>query len=292
MKSADIHNAPVLQAVGVSLRYPENSDYVLHNINLAVYEQEIVALLGESGCGKSSFINLASGLLESSEGYVAFCGQEIRTTPAKVAVVFQDACLLPWLTVYGNVAFALKLESLRVRADECKARVSAALRDVGLENAASKYPARLSGGMAQRVALARTLARRAELLLLDEPFSSLDAITRRSMQELLLDIIHKYRSSALIVTHDMDEALLIADRLILMTKENGETRLAEWNLRDILGKARGADSDNAQHYRRSSTFMDLKEEIAESLAYSTKAFGLSSKNTAHMKKQNFLVNLD
>ena len=104
--------------------------------------------------GKSSLINLAGGLLASSAGYVAFRGKKIQTTPPKIAVVFQDACLLPWLTIYGNVDFALRLRSLRVPADERQERVRAALREVGLEDAAHRYPAQLSGGMAQRVALA------------------------------------------------------------------------------------------------------------------------------------------
>jgi NitT/TauT family transport system ATP-binding protein len=265
---------PVLQAVCVSLRYPENSEYAFNDVNLAVYEREVVALLGESGCGKSSLLSLAGGLQASSAGHVAFRGKKIQTTPAEIAVVFQDACLLPWLTVYGNVNFALSLRSLRVPATERKERVLAALREVGLEAVAHKYPAQLSGGMAQRVALARALARRAELLLLDEPFSSLDAITRSSMQELLLNITRKYRSAALIVTHDMDEALMIADRLILMTKEHGETRLTEWNLRSILGSAGEDRLLDAHRHRRSPIFMDLREEIASALAGGTRADNL------------------
>ncbi|MDR0816373.1 MAG: ATP-binding cassette domain-containing protein [Desulfovibrio sp.] len=263
--------APVLQVAHVSLRYPENNEYVFRDVSLAVYEREVVALLGESGCGKSSLINLAGGLLASSAGHVAFRGKKIQTTPPEVAVVFQDACLLPWLTVYGNVDFALRLRSLRVPADERKERVRAALREVGLEDAAHRYPAQLSGGMAQRVALARSLARRAELLLLDEPFSSLDAITRGAMQEQLLGIARKYRSSVLIVTHDMDEGLMLADRLILMAKDHGETRLREWNLRAVFGGAGADRRRNAQRNRRSSVFMDLREDIAADLAAGTAA---------------------
>ncbi|MDR0828179.1 MAG: ABC transporter ATP-binding protein [Desulfovibrio sp.] len=274
--SDSIQTGPVLQAVDVSLCYPGSREYVFNNVNLEIREQEVVALLGESGCGKTSLLNIVGGLFSPTSGSVAFYGKKIHSTPAKIAIVFQDACLLPWLTVAANVAFALRLKSLRVPADERKQRVQVALREVGLEDAADKYPAQLSGGMAQRTALARTLARQAELILLDEPFSSLDAITRKSMQELLLGIIHTHKSSALIVTHDIDEALIIADRLLLMTKEAGGANIADWDLGKILGNTREGEFGEAKRHRRSTAFMDLREEISSRLAQGARGAALTN----------------
>jgi NitT/TauT family transport system ATP-binding protein len=260
--------APLLRLEDISLCYPGNRIHVFEEISLEVREREIVALLGESGRGKSSLLNVAGGLLPCSRGQVSFRGENVHSTPHGVAVVFQNPCLLPWLNVGENIDFALGFKSLPLSSAERKRRVQAALREVGLEDWARTYPSQLSGGMAQRVSLARGLARQAELLLLDEPFSSLDAITRASMQELLLGIIHSHGSSALLVTHDLDEALLLADRLLLMTGTKGAAGLREWKVKEIFAAGTAPRQGVSGRDRRSGLFLDLREEIADSLAHS------------------------
>ncbi|MDR1085938.1 MAG: ABC transporter ATP-binding protein [Deltaproteobacteria bacterium] len=255
----------ILECLNIGLHYPGNNYFTLKDINFAVEADQIVALLGESGCGKTSLLNVASGLIPATSGQVLFKGQPITTTPNGVSVVFQDACLLPWLNVAKNVAFGLGFKSLYVPKTERNCRVEAALKEVGLLDAADKYPAALSGGMAQRVSLARTLVRRSELSFLDEPFSSLDAITRRSMQQLLLNLLRAHRSSALLVTHDLDEALALADRLILIGREAGGTKLADWDLNSSLGTTGSPAAPNlrltADHF-----FQALRAEISGRLS--------------------------
>jgi NitT/TauT family transport system ATP-binding protein len=159
------------------------------------------------------------------------------------------------------VAFGLGFKSLYVPKAERSSRVEAALKEVGLLEAAEKYPAALSGGMAQRAALARTLVRRSELSFLDEPFSSLDSITRSSMQQLLLNLLRAHHSSALLVTHDLDEALALADRLILMGRESGATKLADWDLNASLGTT-GSPAAPALRLSAGRLFQELRAEIA------------------------------
>jgi NitT/TauT family transport system ATP-binding protein len=255
----------ILECRDISLYYQDSTSFILKDINLSVQAGEIAVLLGESGCGKTSLLNVAGGLLAASSGQVLFRDRVLKTTPSGISVVFQDACLLPWLNVAGNVGFGLDFRSLRVPKAEIKARVREALREVGLAGESDKYPRALSGGMAQRAALARTLARRSELSLLDEPFSSLDAITRRSMQQLLLSLMRTHQSSALMVTHDLDEALILADRLFLMRREPRSTSLTSWDLNDLLGPA-GSCQDPVLRSRSSSVFAGLREEISEKIS--------------------------
>ncbi|MFM0520356.1 MULTISPECIES: ABC transporter ATP-binding protein [Caballeronia] len=202
-------------ANGVSLRYPHRS--VLNGVDLSVAPGEIVALLGPSGCGKSSLLRTIAGLTRATSGTVQVDGQALGGPRSDVALAFQDPCLLPWLSVERNVAFGLtfRRQPHVARADR-KERVTRALAAVGLEHARALLPSQLSGGMAQRVALARNLAREPRALLLDEPFGALDEITRADMQQLLIDVIHRTGASALLVTHDIDEALLVADRIVLL----------------------------------------------------------------------------
>lgn len=254
--SPALSRTPVLRAQDLALRYA-GSATVFERVSLAVHECEIVALLGESGCGKSSLLSLLAGLARSEFGAVCFKGNTIQSTPPQLAVVFQDPCLLPWLSVAANAGFGLDFKRLGLSRAERQARVAEALSEVGLEGQAEFYPAQLSGGMAQRVALARALARRPELILLDEPFSALDAITRESMQELLAKLVHKHASAAVIVTHDIDEALRVADRVLLMGgRPAGIT--GEWHLTEALGPA--------PRKRYTPASLRLREEILEALA--------------------------
>jgi NitT/TauT family transport system ATP-binding protein len=211
------------------------------DITLGVRPREIVALLGGSGCGKSTLLRVLAGLQPPSAGSVQFLGAPLTEPNPRSALVFQQASLLPWLNVSANVGFGLDFsrQPKIARADHAQ-RVQDAISAVGLDGSEKRYPAALSGGMAQRVALARALARQPELLFADEPFSALDAITRAEMQTLLVDVVHRWHTAVLLVTHDIDEAILVADRIILMGGRPGAI-VHEWQV--DLPRPRLADSN-------------------------------------------------
>lgn len=205
-----------LQARGLSFAYGRGAP-VFQGVDLDIRAQEIVCLLGGSGCGKSTLLRTVAGLQAPTQGHVEFLGQPLKAPHPRAAVVFQQASLLPWLTVQANVAFGLNFARQPKLAAQLQSdRVAQAIEAVGLRGKEKLYPAQLSGGMAQRVALARALAREPQLLLADEPFSALDAITRTEMQALLVEVVHRWHTAALLVTHDIDEAILVADRIVLM----------------------------------------------------------------------------
>lgn len=205
-----------LQARGLGFAYG-NGVPVFQGIDLDIRAQEIVCLLGGSGCGKSTLLRTLAGLQSPAHGEVEFLGRPLMQPHPRAAVVFQQASLLPWLTVQANVAFGLNFaKQPRLDAQLQSQRVAQAIEAVGLSGKEKLYPAQLSGGMAQRVALARALAREPQLLLADEPFSALDAITRTEMQSLLVEVVHRWHTAALLVTHDIDEAIVVADRIVLM----------------------------------------------------------------------------
>ncbi|PKM37292.1 MAG: ABC transporter ATP-binding protein [Gammaproteobacteria bacterium HGW-Gammaproteobacteria-10] len=203
---------------------------VFEDIDIMVNTGEIVCLLGASGCGKSTLLMTLAGLQGSDKGQVDLRGEVFSKPHPKIGLVFQEPCLLPWLSVAQNAAFGLKMGKRQALSNSAKHDlIIETLRSVGLDHAAQHYPHQLSGGMAQRVALARALVLQPQILLLDEPFSALDAITRLQMQQLLLTQIHRRHCAALLVTHDIDEALLLADRIILMGGTPGRL-LRTWSL--------------------------------------------------------------
>jgi sulfonate transport system ATP-binding protein len=190
-------------------------------IDLAVAEGELVAVLGPSGSGKTTLLRLIAGLDQATAGRVRFDGTPIDGPRDEVAVVFQEPRLMPWLTVARNVGFGLWDVPARPRAE----RVRAAIERVGLAAFAGALPKLLSGGMAQRVALARALVTRPRLLLMDEPFSALDPLTRERQQDHLIDVLGRDRPTVLFITHDIDEALALADRVVLMAGPPGRVVL-------------------------------------------------------------------
>lgn len=205
-----------LEARGLSFSYARGAP-VFQGIDLDIQAQEIVCLLGRTGCGKSTLLRVLAGLQPPTQGAVKFLGKALIEPHPRAAVVFQQASLLPWLTVQANVAFGLSFaRQPKLDASIQQQRVAQAIEAVGLTGKETFYPAQLSGGMAQRVALARALAREPKLLLADEPFSALDAITRTEMQSLLVRVVRRWHTAALLVTHDIDEAILVADRIVLM----------------------------------------------------------------------------
>ena len=197
---------------------PDGGQYVaLRNIDLKIKKGEFISLIGHSGCGKSTLLNMVSGLDLPSNGGVILEGRQIEGPGPDRMVVFQNYSLLPWLTVRQNIALAVNEVMKDLSPGEKKAVVNQAITMVGLRHAANKKPGQLSGGMKQRVAIARALAIKPKVLLLDEPFGALDALTRGNLQEKLMEIVEQNHVTTIMVTHDVDEALLLSDRVVMLT---------------------------------------------------------------------------
>lgn len=215
----------VMSAEAITLAYQQSRSQktmVLQDFSFQLYAGEAVMLLGSSGVGKSSLLRVLAGLQKATQGEVFIDDKLVQGPHPRLSFMFQDPSLLPWLTVEENVAFGLDFKHQpKLSKKEQQQRVQQVLKDVGLSHAAKAKPGSLSGGMAQRVALARSLARQPEILLLDEPFSALDEVTRSEMQQLLKQVCKKYHTAVVMVTHDIDEALLLADRILMIGGKPG-----------------------------------------------------------------------
>jgi nitrate ABC transporter ATP-binding subunit len=206
-----------LYNLGKTYDGPAGPHVVVSGFDLVMVEGEIVALLGHSGCGKSTVLSMVAGLTSISEGGVVVGHREIDGPGPDRGVVFQAPSLLPWLSAHDNVMLGVRRVHRRASAAERAAIVRRHLELVGLADAADRRPTELSLGMQQRVGIARALALSPRMLLLDEPFGMLDGLTRMELQEVLLGILEPQRRTAILVTHDIDEALFMADRIVLMT---------------------------------------------------------------------------
>jgi NitT/TauT family transport system ATP-binding protein len=213
----------VLSASGVSKTYGTGNDsqVAVSGISFDVRDGEFVSIVGPSGCGKTTLIKIIAGLLKPTAGSVELFGTPVDAVPDQLSVVFQDysRSLFPWLRVAANVAFPL--EHLPMSRAERDQRVAAALAAVGLEGAGRKYPWELSGGMQQRVAIARAIAYRPRILLMDEPFASVDAQTRAELEDLTLEVHRDHGMTTLFITHDIDESVYLADRVIVLRRSPG-----------------------------------------------------------------------
>lgn len=190
---------------------------ILDNINLAIGADEYISVIGHSGCGKSTLLKIVAGLEKATTGSVRLEGREIRKPGAERMMVFQHYSLLPWLTVRDNIRLAVDEVLKRASPGEKRNIVNEHLSMVNLMPAADKYPDEISGGMKQRVGIARALAIRPKVLLMDEPFGALDALTRGKLQRQVLDIWENHRQAVMMITHDVDEALYMSDRIVMMT---------------------------------------------------------------------------
>ena len=210
----------------VSYCYRDNNEVylALEDIELHVADGEFICLIGHSGCGKSTLLSLLAGLAVPDAGTVEVDGIRVTGPSTSRAMVFQHYSLFPWMKVVKNVAFSIRHAGQKMGRDEACARALEYLKEVGMADAANKYPFQLSGGMQQRIAIARALAMESDILLLDEPFGALDARNRQELQELLLDLWHnaEHRRTVVFVTHDLSEALLLADRIVFMVPKHIE----------------------------------------------------------------------
>jgi nitrate/nitrite transport system ATP-binding protein len=227
--------------------------HALSRIDLRVERGEFVTLIGHSGCGKSTLLNLIAGLTLPTSGVLLCDDREIAAPGPQRAVVFQNHSLLPWLTCFENVHLAVERVFGAVeKRDLLRARTQAALELVNMGHAAAKRPHEISGGMKQRVGIARALAMEPKVLLLDEPFGALDALTRAHLQDELLKIVARTASTVVMVTHDVDEAVLLSDRIVMMT--NGPAATIGEVLRIELERPRNrvelAEDNRYTHYRR------------------------------------------
>jgi nitrate/nitrite transport system ATP-binding protein len=191
---------------------------VLRDVNLKVAQGEYISIIGHSGCGKSTLLNIVAGLFRASSGAVLLENREVNVPGPDRAVVFQNHSLLPWLTVYENVALAVdKVFTGKMKRAERREWVMHKLALVNMTHAADKRPAEISGGMKQRVGIARALSMEPKILLLDEPFGALDALTRAHLQDQVMEIHGRLKNTIIMITHDVDEAVLLSDRIVMMT---------------------------------------------------------------------------
>ena len=226
----------------------------LRDITLSVGQEDILTILGPSGCGKSTLLNCIAGL-ESYQGSIQVNGVPVTTPSPDMAVVFQAPHLLPWRTVRGNTRYGLELSKIAPKS-EWDERVDEALDVVGLHDSADLYPRQLSGGMQQRVNIARALAVRPSVLLMDEPFGALDAITKERMQEQLQKIVSLEHLSVVFITHDIGEAIYLGNRVAVMSRNPGAIRL----VREIP-----EERPRALSYKRSAGFQEIYSELWDAL---------------------------
>ncbi len=242
-----------IQGVAQTFKTHKGLFPALRDIQLTIAKGEFVALIGHSGCGKSTLLNLIAGLTLPTQGVLLCANREIAGPGPERAVVFQNHSLLPWLTCFENIHLGVeRVFGDREKKAQLIQRTDAALEMVGLTHAAQKRPGEISGGMKQRVGIARALAMEPKVLLMDEPFGALDALTRAKLQDELLEIVAKTQATVVMVTHDVDEAVLLSDKIVMMT--NGPAATIGEVLRVDLPRPRQrvelAESADYQHYRK------------------------------------------
>jgi len=243
-----------LELTQVSIEFPTPTGpfKALDKIDLKIDEGEFVSLIGHSGCGKSTVLNIVAGLYEATEGGVILKGKEVNQPGSERAVVFQNHSLLPWLTAYQNVELAVKqvFKGTKSKA-EIKEWVEHNLSLVHMTHAKDKRPSEISGGMKQRVGIARALSMEPEVLLMDEPFGALDALTRAHLQDSLMEIQNELNNTVIMITHDVDEAVLLSDRIVMMTNGPAATigEILDVNLERPRQRLALADDPKYNHYR-------------------------------------------
>ncbi|HSD36676.1 MAG TPA: ABC transporter ATP-binding protein [Rhodocyclaceae bacterium] len=247
---------PLVQVQDVGMRFDtkKGSFIALRDVNLDISEGEVVTLIGHSGCGKSTLLNLIAGLTLPTDGGLICNGREISGPGPERGVVFQNHSLLPWLSCFDNVMLAVeRVFGAKEGKAKLKARTTAALEMVHMEHAMNKFPHEVSGGMKQRVGIARAFAMEPKILLMDEPFGALDALTRASLQDELIGVMGKTGATVVMVTHDVDEAVLLSDRVVMMTNGPAATigEILEVRLEKPRNRLRLAHDPQFAEYRAS-----------------------------------------
>ena len=245
----------IVEVRGISKIY-DGGIQALKLVDLGFPEGQMTTLLGPSGCGKTTLLKIIAGLLEPTEGEVLVKGRPVHGPGPERAFVFQDFALMPWATVLRNVAFGLELQGVARNQREDTARLY--IKKVGLAGFEGRYPHELSGGMRQRVGLARALSVDADVLLMDEPFSAVDEQTRRLFQEELLYLLDKEKKTVIFVTHSIEEAVYVSDRIVLLSPRPGRiNKIVDANLE--------REGKTADEIRREKRFLDTVEEIWQTL---------------------------
>jgi nitrate/nitrite transport system ATP-binding protein len=245
-----VSEQPFMKLEGIAKRYPAQdggTNTVFEDIWLACGQGEFMCVIGHSGCGKTTILNVLAGLERPTAGYVFVQGREVAGPSLDRAVIFQSHALLPWLTVMGNIAFAVKSRWPDWSNAKIREHCGKFIELVNLTGAERKRPAELSGGMKQRVGIARALSIEPKMLLMDEPFSALDALTRGVLQEEVLRICAETRQTVFMITHDVDEAILLADKIVLMTNGPG-AKIAEVVLNTLPRHRNRHDMHRHPHY--------------------------------------------
>lgn len=255
-----------LSQVGIDFPTPKGPFTALTDVNLKIKKGEFISLIGHSGCGKSTVLNIVAGLHQATNGGVILDGSEVKEPGPERAVVFQNHSLLPWLSVYKNVELAVKQTQKGKSKKDIRDWILHNLELVHMSHALDKLPSEISGGMKQRVGIARALAMEPKVLLMDEPFGALDALTRAHLQDSLMDIHAELDNTVIMITHDVDEAVLLSDRIVMMTNGPAATigEVLEVNLPRPRDRLALADNPEYNHYRHEVlTFLYEKQKKVE-----------------------------
>ncbi len=273
------NDGKLIEVGSLSKRYGDG-DNVFENVNFDIYKNEFICLIGHSGCGKSTILNALAGLENATSGSISMNGKEVIKPSLERGVVFQSHALLPWLTVGENIGFALKAKTPNISATDLSQKIDFYLAMVGLSKVKDKKPSQLSGGMKQRVGIARAFATQPELLLMDEPFGALDALTRGVIQDELVNIVDETQQTVFMITHDIDEAILLADRIFLMS--NGPRAFLAEIVENTIPKPR--HRDNIHHHAH---YYKIRNHLLDFLVHRSKALQQQSERPSHPKVINF-----
>ncbi|WP_294035112.1 ABC transporter ATP-binding protein, partial [uncultured Moraxella sp.] len=273
------NDGKLIEVGSLSKRYGDG-DNVFENVNFDIYKNEFICLIGHSGCGKSTILNALAGLENATSGSITMNGKEVIKPSLERGVVFQSHALLPWLTVGENIGFALKAKTPNISANDLSQKIDFYLAMVGLSKVKDKKPSQLSGGMKQRVGIARAFATQPELLLMDEPFGALDALTRGVIQDELVNIVDETQQTVFMITHDIDEAILLADRIFLMS--NGPRAFLAEIVENTIPKPR--HRDNIHHHAH---YYKIRNHLLDFLVHRSKALQQQSERPSHPKVINF-----